>query len=70
MLHYASHYEHIKIVKFLLDFLKDKDNFYDVINLQTIEGKTHLFCSILSGDIKIELKKEIIKLLFDTQQID
>ena len=66
MLHYASHYGHINIIEFLLDFLKDKSNFYDVINLQTIEGKTPLFCSILSGDIKIELKKDIIKMLFDT----
>ncbi len=40
------------------------------MNLQTIEGKTPLFCAILSGDIKIDKKKELIKLLFDTNLID
>ena len=67
VLHYATHYGHIHIVEFLLDFLKNKDEFYEILNLQTIEGKTPLFCSILSGDIKIDMKKDIIKLLFDTQ---
>jgi hypothetical protein len=32
--------------------------------------KTPLFCAILSGDIKIEQKKEIVKLWFDTYMID
>ena len=38
--------------------------------MQTVEGKTPLFCTILSGDIKIPAKKEIIKLLFDSGHID
>ena len=46
------------------------ENFFDILNLQTIEGKTPLFCSTLSGDIKIEIKKQIIKLLFDTNNVD
>ena len=66
VLHYASHYGHIKVLEFLLDFLKDKEFAHDVLNMQTIEGKTPLFCAILSGDIKLALKKDIIKLLFDT----
>ena len=32
--------------------------------------KTPLFCSILSGDIKIDRKKEIVKMWFDTNMID
>ncbi len=35
-----------------------------------MEGKTPLFCAILSGDIKMEMKKDIIKLLFDTNMMD
>ena len=38
--------------------------------MQTVEGKTPLFCTILSGDIQINVKKEIIKLLFDSGNID
>lgn len=29
-----------------------------------------MFCAILSGDIKVEKKKEIVKLWFDTYMID
>ena len=32
--------------------------------------KTPLFCAILSGDIKLDKKKEIVKLWFDTFNID
>ncbi len=38
--------------------------------MQTVEGKTPVFCTILSGDVKLDKKKEIIKALFDTGQID
>ena len=38
--------------------------------MQTVEGKTPLFCAILSCDIKIETKMEILKMLFDTNQVD
>ena len=38
--------------------------------MQSVEGKTPLFCAMLSCDIKIDVKKEILKLLFDTNQID
>jgi hypothetical protein len=29
-----------------------------------------LFCAILSGDIKLDKKKEIVKLWFDTYSVD
>ena len=32
--------------------------------------KTPLFCAILSGDIKLDKKKEIVKLWFDTYMVD
>ena len=32
--------------------------------------KTPLFCAVLSGDINLEKKKDIVKLWFDTYQID
>lgn len=38
--------------------------------MQTTEGKTPLFCAILSGDIKLQQKQRIIKLWFDTNCID
>lgn len=49
--HYASHYGHIKVLEYLIDYIKDKESYQEIINLQTVEGKTPLFCSILSGDI-------------------
>lgn len=70
VLHYASHYGHIDVLKFLLEYVRKEENAHEIINMQTIEGKTPLFCAILSGDIKLALKKDIIKLLFDTTQID
>ena len=70
VLHYASHYGHIKVLEFLIEYVKDKDWAHEIINMQTIEGKTPLFCAILSGDIKMNTKKDIIKLLFDTCQVD
>ena len=53
VMHYASHYGHIKILEFLIDYMKDKEEASEIFNLQTVEGKTPIFCAILSGDIKI-----------------
>ena len=66
VLHYASHYGHLKVLEFLVDFLQDHENAYEIFNMQTWEGKTPLYCAILSGDTKLDVKKRIIKLLFDT----
>ena len=54
-MHYAAHYGHIKILEFLIEYISIStfENYHDILNLQTIEGKTPLFCAILSGDIKI-----------------
>ena len=41
-----------------------------MLNMQTVEGKTPLFCTILSGDIQIDVKRKIIKMLFDSGSID
>ena len=70
VLHYASHYGHINVLKFLIEYLKDNENCFEILNMQTVEGKTPLFCAILSCDIKIEVKMEILKMLFDTNQVD
>jgi len=65
VLHYAAHYGHIKVLEFLIKHLKDKEEAYEIFNMQTLEGKTPLFCAILSGDISVQIKKDIIRLLFD-----
>jgi hypothetical protein len=71
VLHYASHYGHLKVLEFLVMHLEKNENCFDILNMQTLEGKTPLFCAILSCDIKqIQIKKDIIKLLFDTGKID
>ena len=71
MLHYASHYGHYDILIYLIEFLKDHPNKYEIFNMQTTEGKTPLFCAVLSGDIKqLADKMKIIKLWFDTNCID
>ena len=70
VLHYASHYGHVPVLKFLVQHLQDLPDSYEILNMQTLEGKTPLFCAILSCDIKVNVKQEIIKLLFETNQID
>lgn len=71
VLHYASHYGHLKVLEFLVAHLENNEDCFDILNMQTLEGKTPLFCAILSCDIKqIQIKKDIIKLLFDTGKID
>jgi ankyrin repeat protein len=54
VLHYASHYGHYEVLSYLIDFLEDHPEKFEIFNMQTTEGKTPLFCAILSGDIKIE----------------
>ena len=71
VLHYASHYGHYDVLAYLIELLEDHPHKYDIFNLQTTEGKTPLFCVILSADISDEEKKHrIIKLWFDTNCID
>ena len=70
VLHYAAHYGHLNVIEYLIQYIKDKDYSQEVLNMQTVEGKTPVFCTILSGDVKLDMKKEIIKVLFDTGQID
>lgn len=60
VLHYASHYGHFKVLEFLVNYLKESENAYEILNMQTLEGKTPLFCAILSCDIKLQVKKDII----------
>ena len=52
VLHYASHYGHYKVLEFLVNYLDDNENCFEILNMQTLEGKTPLFCAILSCDIK------------------
>ena len=71
VLHYASHYGHYDILIYLIEFLEEHPDKFDIFNMQTTEGKTPLFCAVLSGDIKhIEDKQRIIKLWFDTNCVD
>ena len=69
-LHYASHYGHYEVLLFLLEHLEEHPQKYEIFNLQTAEGKTPLFCTVLSGDIKLVDKQRIIKLWFDTNCVD
>ena len=69
-LHYASHYGHYEVVQYLIEFLSDHPDKSDIFNMQTAEGKTPLFCAILSSDIDAKRKQQIIKLWFDTNQVD
>lgn len=52
VLHYASHYGHYAVLEFLVNYLEKKDDGFEILNMQTLEGKTPLFCAILSCDIK------------------
>lgn len=70
ILHYASHYGHYDVLIFLIEYLDDHPDKYEIFNMQTTEGKTPLFCAVLSGDIKLVEKQRIIKLWFDTNCID
>ena len=71
VLHYASHYGHYDILIYLIEFLQNHHDKYEIFNMQTTEGKTPLFCAVLSGDIKqLSDKQRIIKLWFDTNCVD
>ena len=70
VLHYASHYGHYDVLIYLIEYLDSHPDKYDIFNMQTTEGKTPLFCAVLSGDIKPVDKMRIIKLWFDTNCID
>ena len=71
VLHYASHYGHYDVLIYLIEFLESNPDKFDIFNMQTTEGKTPLFCAVLSGDIKnINDKQRIIKLWFDTNCVD
>ena len=71
VLHYASHYGHYDILIYLIEFLQSHPDKYEIFNMQTTEGKTPLFCAVLSGDIKqLSDKQRIIKLWFDTNCVD
>ena len=52
VLHYASHYGHLKVLELLVKHLENNNNSFEILNMQTLEGKTPLFCAILSCDIK------------------
>ena len=61
VLHYAAHYGHLSVIQFLVEYLDDHPDSYEILNMQTLEGKTPLFCAILSCDIKqMQVKKDII----------
>ncbi len=51
VLHYASHYGHFEVLEFLVSYLEKNENCFEILNMQTLEGKTPLFCAILSCDI-------------------
>ena len=51
VLHYASHYGHYDVLHFLIEHLDEHPEKFEIYNMQTFEGKTPLFCAILSGDI-------------------
>ena len=70
VLHYASHYGHYDVLNYLIEHLEDNPDKFEIFNMQTYEGKTPLFCTILSGDIKLNQKQKIIKRWFDTNNVD
>jgi len=70
VLHYASHYGHYDVLNFLIEYLEDHPDKFEIYNMQTTEGKTPLFCAILSGDISLKTKQKIIKQWFDTNCVD
>ena len=70
IIHYASHFGHYEVLQYMIEFLDDHPNKYDIFNMQTTEGKSPLFCAIISSDIDHCQKQQIIKLWFDTNMVD
>ena len=70
VIHYASHYGHYDVLSFLIEYLDDHPDKFEIYNMETFEGKTPLICAILSGDISQKKKQKIIKLWFDTNCVD
>ena len=70
VLHYASHYGHVSALNYLINHFEQHPDKHEIFNLQTVEGKTPLYCAMLSGDLSSEKKKEIVRIWFDTFEID
>ena len=51
VIHYASHYGHYEVLQYIIEFLDDHPDKFEIFNMQTTEGKSPLFCAILSSDI-------------------
>ena len=52
IIHYASHFGHYEVLQYIvMEFLRDHPDRFEIFNLQTTEGKSPLFCAILSSDI-------------------
>lgn len=54
VIHYASHFGHYEILQYIVSKLDDHPDKYEIFNMQTKEGKSPLFCTILSSDINLK----------------
>ena len=51
IIHYASHFGHYEVLQYIIEYLDDHPHKFDIFNMQTTEGKSPLFCAIISSDI-------------------
>ena len=61
VLHYASHYGHINVVNYILQYFQNNPDKVDILNLQSNLGLSPLLISINNSGT-VEIKKQIIEL--------
>jgi len=69
VLHYASHYGHINIINFILDYHQNNQNKLDILNMQSNLGLSPLLISINNSG-SIDKKKQVIELFVRYDAID
>ena len=69
VLHYAMHYGKLEIIKFILQYLKQKELFDFALNLKTKENKCPLLCLLKSNDLSNKEKRDVFSKITDLFQI-
>ena len=69
VLHYASHYGFVNIVKYVVEYYKDEPNKIDILNLQSNLGMSPLMIAI-NNVSDISKKKEILEIYVNNNAID
>lgn len=69
-LHYAMHYGKVEIINFILDTMKARGDLNIAMNLQSSDNRCPIQCLLKSNAVTIDVKKNIIVMLFQRYDFD